>query len=133
MGKIIQGLIQNSMSTNYIEITTILSRIYVSTPHSADVERCISANNLLKTAKRSCLLIATENKYLHVYFNMPSLQNWDPRSAMKLWLADKIRRDRSNIIDKKATKSPYYKGIFENAENESDSIDDKHVDLKRKF
>lgn len=48
-------------------------------------------------------------------------------------MTDKNRRDRSNIIEKKATQAPYYKGIFENTEKESDSTDDKQVDLKRKF
>lgn len=134
VGKIIETLIKNSMSTSYNELITVLSRIYVSTPHSADVERCISANNLLKTAKRNELLIETENKYLYVYFNMPSLQNWNSRPAIKAWMTEKTRRDRSNVIDHKATQAPHFKGIFENTQNETDAqSDNKKVDSKRKF
>jgi len=40
---------------------TIMARILAAKPHSADVERCISANNLLKTSLRASLDISTEN------------------------------------------------------------------------
>lgn len=134
LGKIIETLISNSMSDSYNEIITILSRIYVSTPQSADIERCISANNLIKTSKRNRLLIETENKYLYIYFNMPSLENWNPRPAIKTWMTAKQRRDNSNVIDRKATHAPYFKGIFENAQNENDdSANVKLVDKTRKF
>lgn len=49
---------------NYKELITILARIAVCTPHSADVERCISANNRLKTKLRASMNIETENYYL---------------------------------------------------------------------
>lgn len=70
-GEIIKTL---TKSSNYNEILTLLSRIHVLTPHSADVERCISANNLIKTPLRNRLSVETENKYLHIYFNMPVLE-----------------------------------------------------------
>lgn len=40
---------------NYKEIVTTISRIQVCTPHSSDVERCISANNMIKTPLRNRL------------------------------------------------------------------------------
>lgn len=91
------------------------------------------ANNLIKTSKRNSLSIETENKYLYIYFNMPCLQNWDPRSAIKAWLNEKIRRDRSNIIEKKATQQPHFKGIFENVIDENDSNEQKLTNFTRKF
>lgn len=41
----------------YKEVIIVLSRIYAATPHAADVERCVSANNLLKTVLRSRLSV----------------------------------------------------------------------------
>lgn len=49
----------------YNDLIIVLARIAACTSHSADVERCISANNLLKTKLRSRLSIQTENKYLY--------------------------------------------------------------------
>ena len=37
------------------------------------------------------------------------------------------------FVGEKATHASYFKGIFENAQNEEDSTDAKQVDLKRKF
>lgn len=104
-----------SKMTSYNEIVKILSRIVVCTPHSADVERCISANNLVKTPLRNAVLVETESKYLHVHFNMPTLEDWNPRQAINMWLNEKQRREHSNLIPKKATNAPYFKGIFNGA------------------
>lgn len=97
---------------NYEDIVTVLARIAASTPHSADVERAISANNLLKTALRNNMSLETEQKYLYIYFNMPTLEEWDPRKAVTVWLNEKKRRTHTNLIEKKATHAEYYKGIF---------------------
>lgn len=94
----------------YPLLTTIFSRITAATPHSADVERLISCNNILKSSRRCSLDIETENLYLYVYFNMPSLIKWDPRPAVIHWLESKKRRDRS---PQKATDQEWFKGIFE--------------------
>lgn len=58
---------------HYNELVTVLCRINACTPHSADVERCISANNLLKTSLRSSLTLKTECNYLQIRFNLPPL------------------------------------------------------------
>lgn len=59
----------------FYETLIILSRILALSPNSADCERTVSANNSLKTNKRSSLSIETENKYLYVHFNASPLEN----------------------------------------------------------
>lgn len=73
------------------EIIIVLSRIAACTPHSADVERCISSNNRLKTKLPSSLKVETENKYLFIHYNMPDLQDWKPSAASNLFLSEKMR------------------------------------------
>lgn len=97
---------------NYPILTTIFARIAAAKPHSADVERLISCNNILKTEKRSLLSIQTENLYLYVYFNMPPLESWDPRPAITKWIKMKDRRTRDHS---KAKEQSWYTGIFEEA------------------
>lgn len=68
---------------SYKELIIVLARIAACTPHSADVERCISADNILKTKLRSRLSIETENKYIYIRINMPVLSEWNPTAAQK--------------------------------------------------
>lgn len=90
------------------------------TPHLADVERCISANNLLKTSLRSNLALTTENKYLYICFNMPDLENWNPMYAIKKWMST-TRRNRTNTTETSTSKKQaYFKGVFENCDVDSD-------------
>lgn len=123
-----------SKNPNYKEITTVLSRIDALTPHSGDVERCISANNLIKTPSRNRISLETENKYLFFYFNMPTLEKWSPKLAIKMFMSDKKRKDYSNVIERKATHAQYFKGIFDAAKDET-SPDDEHeyITVIRKF
>lgn len=81
------------------EVATDMARIVACTPHSADVERCISANNLVKTSLRNSISLETEQKYLFIYFNMPPLQNYDPRRAVTTWLNDKKKEDTQKNIE----------------------------------
>lgn len=53
-------------------IKIVLARLLAATPHSADVERSISASNNLKSRLRSRMKLKTENNYLFIYFNMPA-------------------------------------------------------------
>ena len=48
-------------SQNYPILSIIFARIVAAKPHSADVERLISANNILKTPDRSSLALKTES------------------------------------------------------------------------
>ena len=54
----------------YPNMITALCRVLAAKPHFCDVERLISACNLLKTSMRNCIDIKTQNLYLYVYFNM---------------------------------------------------------------
>lgn len=128
-GEIIKTLSKNTI---YKNIVMAMSRIHVLAPHSADVERCISANNLIKTTLRNAISIETENKYLYIYFNMPTLESWDPRPAIHMWMNDKNRKDRSNIIQGKSTHAPYFKGIFEAIEKET-TTNDEQIYIIKKF
>ena len=62
------------------------ARFLAAKPHSCDVERLISACNLLKTSTRNRLNVKTQNLYLYIHFNMPTLEDWDPRSCIVNWL-----------------------------------------------
>lgn len=98
-----------------------------ATPHSADIERSVSANNLLKTALRNKLDITTENKYLFVHFNMPPLSKWSPDKAVINWINKKDRRTHNLIIeneDNKSKNQEYFKGIFEEANDKRTDASD---------
>lgn len=111
-------------SNAYKELIIVLLRIYAATPHSAYVERCISASNLLKTQQRSRLLVETENKYLYIRFNKPDLENWKPRPAIASWINAKNRRNR-DITPENTTsrKQKYFKGVFAEVEAGDDDDD----------
>ena len=77
-------------------IGTVMSRILVAKPHSADVERLISKNNLLKMSLRSSMTFETENLYIFVNENMPPLEEWDLRDTVLSWLTEKNCRERES-------------------------------------
>jgi len=79
-------------------LVTVLSRILVCKPHSADCERLISAYNLLKSIHRASLSRQTISDYLYIHVNMPTLCNFDPRPAVLKWLSDKNRRHACRTI-----------------------------------
>lgn len=104
-------------SEQFSELTTVLARILACTPHSADCERAISANNCLKTNKRMSLSISTENNYLYVHFNMPELKKFDPRPAVVKWIESDRRKTSNSTSTSKTTAQRYFKHIFENESN----------------
>lgn len=126
LGEIILKLSKTSESRNlYKELITVLARIAACTPHSADVERCVSANNLLKTKLRSCISLETENKYLYIHMNMPDLSQWNPTAAAKLFVNEKIRRHRDITPANESTRGQaVYKGVFPEAAASSDGNED---------
>lgn len=87
----------------YQNVSLVLSRILVAKPHSADVERLISIGNILKSYDRQNLTVETENEYLFIYYNMPSLTKLDPRSAVQLWINKKDRRVKDTHKAKEQT------------------------------
>lgn len=99
-------------SSNHECVIAALSRINICTPQTADVERSIKANNLLKTAFRNGLNLQTENKYMFVHFNMPALESWDPKPAITIWLNDKQRRVHIDIIQKATAKKHHILKVF---------------------
>ena len=46
-------------------------------PYNTDVERIISANNLLRYVHRNRMKIETENSQLCIHYNMSDLVNWN--------------------------------------------------------
>lgn len=103
------------------KVFEVFARIAAVTPHSADVERSISANNRLKTNGRSNFDISSENKWLFIHFNMPTLELWNPRKCVIEWINRKKRRHHDLTVHasregaRKTTAQPYYYGIFEAA------------------
>jgi len=65
-------------SKHFPNVCTMLARVAAAKPHSADVERLISASNLLKSPLRSTMNIETENLSLYINYNMPPLNGWTP-------------------------------------------------------
>jgi hypothetical protein len=98
-----------SNTDNFSTIIEVFARVLAAKPHSADVERLISASNTLKSCDRSRMNIETTNLYLYIHYNMPVLSEWDPRAAVMHWLSEKRRRVRSR---KKARQQPYFNGVF---------------------
>lgn len=135
LSKRIKTLLRSDNSSDYKCVITILSRINACTPQSADVERSIKANNLLKTAFRNRLNLTTENKYMYIYFNMPSMEKWHPNNAILIWLNDKKRRAHTDVIQKdSAKKNSWFKGTFELASvsNSDDEEEDVTVETNEK-
>lgn len=128
--KLLKHLASNS-SCNVV--TTVLARIVAAKPHSADVERIISANNLLKSSMRSSLNLDTENLNLFVHINMPVLKDWNPRPAILLWMKDLDRRTKDTP---KSKTQPWFNHIFEEAKS-SESIEKEEIqdteEIKKSF
>lgn len=123
----------NGGMEHYRELIITLARIDACTPHSADTERCISANNLLKTSLRSNLNLETENNYLHVRFNLPTLDKWDPRPSIDSWFQKKERRQNGVSTSKKETiAQKHFHGVFESAGTKDDT-DEKADDTFKNF
>jgi hypothetical protein len=60
-----------SSAEDYPNMLTVMARILAAKPRSADVERCISATNLLKTSLLASSTILTQNAYLFIHHNLP--------------------------------------------------------------
>ena len=111
---------------NYKNLTKIWARILAAKPHNADVERLISANNILKNGLRNRLLVDNENQYLYIYFNMPTLINWDSSTAIKIWNKNKSRGEKDYP---KRNHQPYFNGIFNlNEYSDEDSIKSENIE-----
>lgn len=131
LAKLTAHLATNGDASTNKEIFLAFARLLAATPHSADVERSISANNRLKTPLRSSIEIDTENKYLYVHFNMPPLIDWNPRNAVINWLNKKSRREHEIKIEncrRKAKYQRYFKGVFTQIDPNEGVDDDETLD-----
>lgn len=77
----------------YKNINHLLSRIIAVKPQDADVERLIN-----KPTKVTC--IVTKNIYIFIHFNIPSLENCDPRPAVRIWFKQNERHVKATIYTK---------------------------------
>lgn len=100
-----------SQSEDYPNLKVTLARILAAKPHSADVERLIRSSVVLKSPDRSGMTLQTEDFYLYVYYiyNMPPIDQWDPRPAVWNWMDAKMHRTRDRL---KGKQQEYFKGIF---------------------
>lgn len=118
-------------ANNYPTLVKIFARIAAAKPHSADIERLISCNNILKSSHRNSFSVETENLYMYVYFNMPPLESWDPRPAILQWMQNKGRRDKEHP---KAKQQDWFLGIFNESSynKKKDCLRTKKIMYQRK-
>ena len=118
----------SSNADSYPNILSAMSRILAAKPHSADVERCISANNLLKTSLRSSIKLTTENRYLFIHHNLPPTAVWDPRPTVLNWLK-RTHREKGQT---KAKSQSYFKHVFAEAQENCEDIEEALMHLKNR-
>lgn len=119
---LLKHLVQSQKDTtqSFSNIMIVLARMIAATPHSADVERSISANNRLKTAMRNRLSLETENNYLFIHFNLPTFYDWKPDKAILHWPAVKQRRTHNLLVEntnRKSKNQQHFNGIFPSSRN----------------
>ena len=117
--------LMQSDTGNFSTVINVLARLLAAKPHSADVERLISASNNLKSSDRSSMNNETTNLYLYIRYNMPVLTEWDPKAAVMHWLNEKIRRKRDR---KRAKHQPYFNGVFCEASSTAISTSESESD-----
>lgn len=101
-------------------LSTSMARVLSAKLHSADVERLISYYNIIKTTKRSRLAPDTIKDALYIKINMPTLSEFDPLPATKLWINKKSRHNKTHP---EATKQRWFRGVFPDAEkDEGDKV-----------
>lgn len=144
-GLSLQELIRKLCNTtesrsNFKELITVLARIAACTPHSADVERTISADRRLKSRLRMGMCLETENKCMFVHYNMPDLADWNPAAATQLFMSEKNRRDRdiTSAAGSKSRAQEYFKGVYPEARHSFDpdaenKTDDMNVESNKYF
>ena len=105
------------------------ARILAAKPHSADVERLISCSVALKSTGRSRMLLETENLNLYVHYNMPPLDQWDPKPAVLSWMQEREQCVRDHP---KGKQQQYFKGIFSEASKSEILTDCQEEPAKKK-
>lgn len=124
----IRNLTEHENAVQFNCVATVFSRIQSCTQQPADVERSVKANNLLKTSFGSSLSLETENKYMFLNYNLPSLESWNPRKAIQLWLKEKQRRIHKDLMTKDSAKRQAgYGGIFNNTEEDQQEFHENYL------
>ncbi|KAL4132390.1 hypothetical protein QTP88_009544 [Uroleucon formosanum] len=100
-------------------LSTSMARVLSAKPHSADVERLISYYNIIKTTKWSRLAPDIIKDAFYIKINMPTLSEFDPLPATKLWINKKSHYNKTHP---EATKQRWFRGVFPDAEK--DECDD---------
>ena len=112
----------------YPNMIIALSKVLAAKPHSCDVERLISACNLLKTSIRNRMDIKTQNLYMYVHLSMETLEEWDPRPCIIRWLNQKEHRKKAV---EKAKRQRWFKGVFKEANVVNDESDDEEDEVDK--
>lgn len=128
--KLVSHLANNDTTSSYVDVLTVLSRIAAATPHSADVERTVSANNLLKTSIKNNLNLETENNYLDVHFNMSTLTEYDPRETVINWIKKKDRRQTNTTVANVEKNQEHFIGVFPEAKKRKRGAGQDEQDLE---
>lgn len=115
----VEYLIGHTEGFEVEEVGTALARLRATTPHSAEVERLVSASHLLTSPLRSSLHLDTENEYLYIHFTMTPIEEWDPILAIRLWLTEKERCSKDNP---KAHEQVWFRMVFDQAGVEEDTV-----------
>jgi len=96
-------------NADWRSVSVAVARLLAAKPHSCDVERLVSAYNLMKDDDRSSLNAETVDAHLHVRMNMPVTSKFDVRPALRAWFQACIRRSRPTV---KAKSQEWFKDVF---------------------
>jgi len=96
-------------NADWRSVSVAVARLLAAKPHSCDVERLVSAYNLMKDDDRSSLNAETVDAHLHVRMNMPVTSKFDVRPALRAWLQACNRRSRPTV---KAKSQEWFKDVF---------------------
>ena len=75
------------------------------------------------------MLVETENLNLYEHFNMPPLDEWNPKPAVMCWMDERGRRVRDRP---KGKQQQYFKGIFSEASKSEEMLTDCHEEPAQK-
>ena len=93
-----------------------LARVIAAKPHCCDVERLVSAYNVIKDDDRCSLTAETIDAHLHIKLNIPIMSEFDVRPALRAW----FQQDQQLKFCPKAMSQPHRRGsrVFSNLELE---------------
>ena len=75
----------------------------------------------LKSSGRSLMLLDNENLNLYVHYNMPPLDQWDPKPAVMSWMNERAHCTRDCP---KGKQQQYSKRIFSKASKTEEKLAD---------